>query len=149
MSRIFLALHHPWLFINWLLSGEVHISLHVIKGHENHQKWGLRKGNTCYSCVGSCARTESEARRASRVSWLGLGLARQGWLGWWGWRPSRTGTSCPASQVPASATAPFLDNYFEMSFWSKTCQFGPFCIQRLKNVEFYMWDMWSDWQREE
>ena len=43
-----------------------------------------KNGNTCYSCVGSCARTESEAsRRVSWRGWLGLGgLARHraGWL---------------------------------------------------------------------
>ena len=130
MSRIFSALHHAWLFINWLFSEEVHISLHVLKRPWEPSEVGARKGNTCYSCVGSCAPTESEARRARRVSWLGLDLARQGWLACWGWRPSRTGTSCPASQVPASATAPFLDNYFnKIEFGSAFCQINMFCIQ--------------------
>ena len=130
MSRIFSALHHAWLFINWLFSEEVHISLHVLKRPWEPSEVGARKGNTCYSCVGSCAPTESEARRARRVSWLGLDLARQGWLGCWGWRPSRTGTSCPASQVPASATAPFLDNYFnKIEFGSAFCQINMPCIQ--------------------
>ena len=53
------------------------------------------------------------------AGWVGgAGWGWEGWhatglAGWRGWRPSPTGTtSCPASQVPHSATAPIIFPFF-------------------------------------
>ena len=77
-----------------------------------------KNGNTCYSCVGSCARTESEAsRRVSWRGWLGLaGLARHraGWPGGAGGppRPAR-----PPARLARCHTAQLrqLFSFFSLS----------------------------------
>ena len=56
------------------------------------------------------------------AGWVGgAGWGWEGWhatglAGWRGWRPSPTGTtSCPASQVPHSATAPIIFPFFSFN----------------------------------
>ena len=103
-----------------------------------------KNGNTCYSCVGSCARTESEA--SSRVSWRGwLGLAglarhRAGWSGGAGGppRPAR-----PPARLARCHTAQLRQLFFLFSLSIKFRLFWKKCTKIGENWSFQTECMWG------